>query len=390
VSELRSAIEAMRSQVLSDLPDARAEEEFAELQAAGQLLEAERLRRLADIERRGLFARDGYLSVTAWLADRFRVAWGVARRSTGVARSLEEMPATRAALEAGDLSVSAACVLAEAHDAEPLAFGDVEEQLVEAARIHPISALRRVVDIWREHVVSERPGDRSSWDRRGLHASRTLGGMVRVDGDLDPEGGEALMTALAAVMDAEARTGGEDPRTPAQKKADALHEICRQWLDGADRPSVAGERPHVTVTVPVEALGRAGAVAELDHVGAVGSEIAERLSCDASVMRIVLLGASQPLDVGRRTAVVSPAIRRAVAARDRRCRFPRCDRPQTWCDAHHVVHWARGGPTSLANLVLLCRRHHRLVHDRFVLAVEDGRQVFRRPDGSVLEDRAPP
>jgi 5-methylcytosine-specific restriction endonuclease McrA len=79
-----------------------------------------------------------------------------------------------------------------------------------------------------------------------------------------------------------------------------------------------------------------------------------------------------------------------VAARDRRCRFPGCDRPQTWCDAHHVVHWARGGPTSLANLVLLCRRHHRLVHDRFALAVEDGRPVFRRPDGSVLEDRAPP
>jgi Domain of unknown function (DUF222)/HNH endonuclease len=390
LSELRSAIEAMRSQVLPDLPDARAEEEFAELQAASQLLEAERLRRLVDVERRGLFARDGYLSVTAWLADRFRVAWGVARRSTRVARSLEQMPATRRALAAGDLSVSAAYVLAEAHDSEPLAFGDVEEQLVEAARIHPISVLRRVAEIWREHMASERPGAQGSWDRRGLHASRTLGGMVRVDGDLDPEGGEALMTALAAVMDAEVRSGDEDPRTPAQRKADALHEICRQWLDGVDRPIVAGERPHVTVTVPVEALGTSKAVAELDHVGAVGSEIAERLSCDVSVMRIVLFGASQPLDIGRRTAVVPPAIRRAVAARDRRCRFPGCDRPQTWCDAHHVVHWARGGPTSLANLVLLCRRHHRLVHDRFALAVEDGRPVFRRPDGSVLEDRAPP
>jgi 5-methylcytosine-specific restriction endonuclease McrA len=91
--------------------------------------------------------------------------------------------------------------------------------------------------------------------------------------------------------------------------------------------------------------------------------------------------------------VVSPGLRRAVILRDRHCRFPGCDRPPSWCDAHHVVHWARGGLTALANLILLCRRHHRMVHHRggFQLELEDGRPVFRRPDGSVLvEDRAPP
>jgi hypothetical protein len=109
------------------------------------------------------------------------------------------------------------------------------------------------------------------------------------------------------------------------------------------------------------------------------------------VLRVVLGPRSVPLDVGRRTPVVSPAIRRALIVRDRICRFPGCDRPHTWCDAHHVVHWAEGGVTSIANMVLLCRRHHRLVHEGgFSLELMEGWSLFRRPDGSVLEDRAPP
>ena len=143
----------------------------------------------------------------------------------------------------------------------------------------------------------------------------------------------------------------------------------------------------MTVTVGAEVLP-----SELDHVGPVPVGTARRLACDASVMRVLLSGRSEPLDVGRRTPVVSPAIRRAVIVRDRHCRFPGCDRPQTWCDAHHVVHWADGGETSFPNLLLLCRRHHRLVHERggFRLEVLDGRPMFARPDGSLLEDRAPP
>ena len=149
----------------------------------------------------------------------------------------------------------------------------------------------------------------------------------------------------------------------------------------------------MTVTVGAEVLGGTeDAVSELDHVGPVDPETARRIACDASVMRVVMAGRSEPLDVGRRTPVVPPAMRRAVIVRDRHCRFPGCDRPHTWCDAHHVVHWADGGPTAVPNLVLLCRRHHRLVPERggFRLELHVGRPVFRRPDGSLLEDRAPP
>jgi predicted restriction endonuclease len=105
-------------------------------------------------------------------------------------------------------------------------------------------------------------------------------------------------------------------------------------------------------------------------------------------MRVVLSERSEPLDVGRRSKVVPPPLRRAVIVRDRRCRFPGCDRPHTWCDAHHIVHWADGGPTALSNLILLCRQHHRAIHaGRARLDMDDGLPVFRRSDGSLLELR---
>ena len=416
MSELRSAVDAFRAETLPDLPDARMEEDFAELQHAGEQIELERLRRLAEIERRGLFKRDGYLSAAAWLATSFKVSWGAARDQVRVARGLDEMPDTRRALEEGELSMSAVRTLVGARDFDPASFARSEEHLVEAARIHSIGDLQRVVTYWRQAVERESSseGEEKLRRRRRLHASASFLGMVRVDGDLDPETGETLLTALGAVLDAESRSRGtEDDRTPAQRRADALGEICSQWLDSSDRPSVAGERPHVTVTVDAgvlpedsgEPAGVSGGAAgtsgeptgvsgttELDHVGPVSPETARRLACDATVIRIVMAGRSEPLDVGRRTSVVPPGLRRAVIVRDRRCRFPGCDRPHAWCDAHHVVHWADGGHTALANLVLMCRRHHRMVHQRggFRLGLESGRPVFRRPDGAVMEERAPP
>ncbi len=393
MSELRSAVEMLRSEALADLPDARIEEDFAELQRATEMLEVERLRRLAEIERRRVFARDGHLSAASWLASTYKVGWGSAREQVRVARALEEMPRTRRALDEGELSMSAVRVLVAARDADPSAFERCEEELVEAARIHSMQNLQRVAAYWRQAVEREQAleSDEKVRARRRLHASVTFLGMVRVDGTLDPETGETLLTALRAVLDAESKSNGGDDRTPGQRRADALGEICRQWLDAADRPTVGGERPHVTVTVGVDAMSRGG-TSELDHVGPVGPEVAKRLACDASIRRVVMAAPSEPLDVGRRTPVVPPAMRRAVIVRDRHCRFPGCDRPHTWCDAHHIVHWADGGPTALPNLVLLCRRHHRMVHHRggFRLELVRGRPSFLRPDGSVLADRAPP
>lgn len=110
-------------------------------------------------------------------------------------------------------------------------------------------------------------------------------------------------------------------------------------------------------------LGLTGVLpAEVGGGGLLGFGAVRRLACDAQIVPIVLGSEGQPLDVGRASRSVPPAIRRALTARDGGCAFPGCDRPPTWCEAHHVRHWADGGETALSNLVLLCGHHHRRVH----------------------------
>ena len=401
MSKLLSALEEIFTEDLDRLDHDGLEEEFAVLDRAAEIIHAKRLRVLARIERRGTYARDGHVSLTSWLAQRFRKTWSAASRLVRQARALEQMPSTREALAEGEITSSAVDVLMPAHQVDPQAFAQAEASLVEAAATLPIPDLRRVVATWTRAAEDARGPEVSeqAYERRRLHVSPTLAGMVRVDGDLDPETGQTVICALRAVCDAGVRSQ-EDVRTPPQRRADALGEICRQWLDRTDRPLVGGERPHVTVTVDLQTLQgrlpspgppgsrfherRSGA--ELEDAGPISSEAARRLACDASVSRVITKGSSEPLDVGRRTQVVPAGIRRAVVVRDRGCRFPGCDRPPGWSDAHHVVHWAHGGDTALSNLVLLCRRHHRLVHHGFGLEMADGRPRFFRPDGTVLEE----
>ena len=155
-SELRSALAPLRAESLPELPDARIEEDLAELQRVCELIEIERLRRVAEVGRRGLFARDGHLSVAAWLAARFALGWGAAREQVRHARGLEQMPGTRAALGTGEISISALGVLVRAREAEPETFAGAEAALVDAARVHTVAELARVSAFWRERVGRER------------------------------------------------------------------------------------------------------------------------------------------------------------------------------------------------------------------------------------------
>ncbi|MGZ8592776.1 MAG: DUF222 domain-containing protein [Actinomycetota bacterium] len=120
-------------------------------------------------------------------------------------------------------------------------------------------------------------------ERRGLYLSPWLNGLVRADGDFDPEGGQVVISAVRAHVDADARATTADARTPAQRRADALVKICRRYLNASDRPTTAGERPHLVMHVDLEALeGRAGHRCELDDAGVVTPEAARRVACDAS------------------------------------------------------------------------------------------------------------
>lgn len=392
MSTLLSALDDMRAEDLARVADDALAADLDELERASRQLEAERSRRLAEFERREVFAIDGYLSLSAWLAHRHRSSRTAAEALVRRARALEQMPVTADAFAAGEVSGCAVRVLASARETCPDAFGDGEGALVEAAREMSFGELRAIVGYWRDVADPGRAADdeeRRS-ERRHLHVSPTFDGMVRVDGDLDPETGQTLITALRAVTDVEARTAtGPDLRSPGQRRADALGEICRQWLGSVDRLTVAGERPHVVVTVDLDALmRRPGRRSELEDAGTVTPETARRLACDANVTRVITGPASEPLDVGRRTKVVPAAMRRAVIVRDGGCCFPGCERPPGWCDAHHVRHWADGGPTSLENLVLVCRPHHRAIHRGFHVEMVDGTPTFSRPDRTPL--RRPP
>ena len=262
MSELGSAIDALRAETLPELADGRIEEDLVDLQRASELIELERLRRVAEIERRGSFGAAGYLSITAWLVDRCRMGWGAARDQVRMARGLQAMTATRAAVHGGELSMAAARVLVEAREADPEAFADAEAALVDAARIHPVGELRRVVAFWKDRVERDHAHDREDprSARRRLHASVTLAGMVRVDGDLDPTTGESLLTALGAVLDAETRTRG--PRTIGRlpsvgptlwgrSAGGSWTGVTDRWWPGSDPTSRSRSVPRCSLAVTV-------------------------------------------------------------------------------------------------------------------------------------------
>jgi len=397
MSELRSALDGLLVVDDATLPDVQLVADLDEVERASRQLEVVRARRLAELERRQVWSRDGHLSLASWLGSRHRVSPSTAAGHVRMARALDAMPAAAEALAAGDLSSSSIAMLSSARDAAPEEFGRAEASLVEAARTFPAEELGATVTRWRHDHA-----DDADDDRQELYLSPTLVGRGKVSGDLNAETTQVLITALRAVQDVEVRSNDRtDTRSPARRRADALGEICRQWLDAQGRPTVAGERPHVIVTIDVESLGRGenaastgrSAGARLSDAGAISATDALMWACDAQVTRVITDAASRPLDVGRTMRITPPWIRKALIVRDGGCAFPDCGRPPSWCDPHHVVHWTNGGPTALPNLVLLCRRHHRLIHHkRFSVETVDGLPRFYRSDGTVVEaaNRAPP
>jgi len=371
-STLTAAIDEVAEVPVGSSTDAGLGTDLVDIQAAIARLEAQWLRRLAVFDARDGSAADGALSTAAWLRARCRLAPGAATERVGLARALREAPVTEAALAAGSIgyrpAVLVAGVVTEVRarlGAEPAAAA--EATLVGAARAWDPARLRQLVTSLRQAlvpaVVLTEAND--AYDRRYLDVSATFEGMVAVNGMLDAEGGASLLAALGR-RDRDGRPAGTgQARSPGQARADALVALARAGLDAGRLPELAGERPHLTITADVATVAglaaRGGGTA--DWVGAVTAETVRRLGCDASLTRVLLAGPSEVLDVGRRTRVVSPAQRRALVVRDGGCRFPGCDRPPWWTDAHHLLHWADGGPTDLANLVLLCRGHHRLLRE---------------------------
>jgi len=206
----------------------------------------------------------------------------------------------------------------------------------------------------------------AQFDRRYLYLSPLLDGMTAVDGLLDGEATAILASALAPHL---VPTDPSDDRSASQRRADGLVELARTAVAAGDLPVLSGTQVHLDVVVPLERLVGDERVRPAEvhlPVGGrqpLGDDTLRRWACDATVARIVLGPDSAPLDVGRDQRLFSPTQRRALAIRDAGCRFPGCGRAARYTDAHHVVSWVEGGRTDLANATLLCRFHHRLVHE---------------------------
>lgn len=346
---------------------------------------------------------NGCLSCAHWLHWRTGIDLGAAREKVRVARALAALPRISAAMQRG--AVSYAKVRALTRIATP----ENEGRLVDLALAGTAAHVERLVRAWRR---VDRLEAAQQAEQRQQHRFVTLHvddeGMVVLRGRLTPEIGAVVQRALEAAADrlfqesAQAPIGDRivDETTPAQRRADALGRLAECALAGGLDRGTAGDRYQVVVHVDAAGLQSAGeaevtasnapddgqAVVELDDGATdVSAETSRRLACDASLVVMRHAPDGSVLDVGRRTRTIPAAIRRALIARDRRCQFPGCTARR--CDGHHIRHWADGGPTSLDNLTLLCRRHHRAVHEEgfAVVRAGDGELAFYWPDGTCVE-----
>jgi Domain of unknown function (DUF222)/HNH endonuclease len=339
---------------------------------------------VAEYDRRGVAERRYVLTTRQWLRRFCRMSGTTASRVVATARALRHMPHVAKVAAGGDIAPEAIDRLAAAEREHPDDFPLHEPVFADIAARLDTSDLRTALEHWRQqvggHDVAREAQDRI--ERRRLSISQTYEGMWHQEGLLDPESGHIVSTALRAIADPP-NLDPDDHRSHPQRMVDAAVDICRFWLDHNETVVTSGgTKPHVTITVDYDRLvASSGRLPELDGTP-IPPDAMRRLLCDAGVTRVVVDGEGRPLDVGRTVRTATPGIRRALDVRDRGCTWLGCDAPAGWCDAHHIEHWADGGPTSLSNLTLLCRRHHTAVHE--------GRRSHRWAVSTVPDRRPEP
>ena len=272
-----------------------------------------------------------------------------------------------------------------------------EEYLLYIAGSGTVSHVEKLVRLYRR---TERAKELAEHDAR--RAERSLqcyfdeAGDLVVRGRLDPEAGALVMKALQAAGDAlreaerDSREACEAPDAAGNgypaRRADALALLAETFLARGAAALAAGERHVVMVHIDEEILrnDQAGGRCHVEEGPALPPAVVRRLCCDGGLVGIVEGAGGTAVDVGRKTRAIPPGLRRALHARDEGCRFPGCTNTR-FVDAHHVEHWADGGETKLGNLVELCRRHHRFVHEHGFRIEQDGSRVrFVQADGRVV------
>jgi uncharacterized small protein (DUF1192 family) len=372
-----------------DVPDVALSARVTALARTIERLQAELVRSTAAWDGRHAWAADGSLDPRPWLVEHIGVPKREAHALVRSARHVRTHERTAKALATGDVTVAHVDLLARAAgNGREALYAEHEDVLLDAARTVAPEPFRRVARRWSVLADDElaRRDASARFDQRHLDVAVTFDGRGIVNGGLDPDATALLNNALRMFDSGPDPTNGpEAPRTATQRRADAFVDIIRTAL------AAKGKQPgfHAAFDVVIDIETLAGVAprdavrqrADVKGVGPVARATIERLLCDSAVRRVLTDSAGEVLDLGRRSRLASPAQRRALAHRDQGCVFPGCDRPPYQCDAHHLVA-PPNGPTDLANLALLCRRHHVLVHEkrwRLGRNAETGRFEARPP-----------
>jgi uncharacterized protein DUF222/HNH endonuclease len=323
------------------------------------------------------YEEQGSVSPIDWIRHNCRMSSSAVWGSVAVGDHLADLPRSVEAVESGEIGFAHLALMARTADGlqgSSTAESFEETELLEKAREFSVGRLWHFCHHLRHALDPEgfTAEQRRATEERSLKLSPCEDGTLLLEGWLDSVGGAAVRSALEPLA---LPHGDHDERNRERRNADAMVEIFTHAQDAGSLP----QRPHLQVTASLDTLrGLAGSPAgDMEYSLPVSAETVQRLACDGTISRVVLSPESVVIDVGRARRVVAGPTRRALAARDGHCRWPHCDRPASWSDAHHVIHWSKGGETDLANMVLLCHRHHWMAH-------EGGWQLVQTSEGEVL------
>ena len=334
------------------------------------LLELEFSRLAAEFSACDYFMEEGFTTPINWIRVNCHMNAPAAADRVAVGECMAQMPESHQALEAGEIGFAHLVVMART--AQELEANFDESELIAKARQATPGKFHHHCDHYRHAKDPARFAQEQAEavEHRKLKLSAWQNGVLSIQGYLDPVGGAALRSALEPLA---RKSGADDHREREQRLADALVELA-----------AGRQQPQIQVTASLETLyGLLGATAaETEFSQPIASKTVERWACDSNITRILLGGESRVIEVGRAKRTVEGPTRRALNARDGCCRWPGCDRPARWSAAHHIVHWIDGGPTDLDNLILLCFRHHWMVH-------EGGWRLIKMDDGQITTLRPP-
>ena len=358
---------------------------------------------IAEFDRRTGWSDGATQSCAHWLNWKCGIDIGAAREKVRVAHALTKLPLIAAAMERGELSYSKARALTR------VACEKTEKYFLDIALHGTAAHVEKLVRHYRRaKEAAELSREAQQQATRKVSYFYDTDGSLVLHARLPAEIGTLVLKALdaavndPAVRDVSAETPPQKPKCGlisepsverpswSARRADALGRIAESFLQHGAEDLNSGDRQQIVIHVDAETLrdsiaGRC----ELEDGPSMAAETARRLACDASVITILEDTKGEPLNVGRKTRSISPALRRALNARDHGCRFPGCSNTR-YVDGHHIHHWANGGETKLSNLVQLCRFHHRQVHEGKVEVqqLDDGALRFLKPNGESFDSVA--